>query len=90
MSKTTIGVKVDEDFKQRLKALAAARSRSPHWIVKTAVSEYLAREEAVELEREQDTARWERYELTGEAVSHSEVSEWLTALSKGKDAKCPG
>jgi predicted transcriptional regulator len=90
MATTTIGVKVDEAIRERLKALAEARDRSPHWIMKKALSEYLNREEKRERERHEDEQRWERYVLTGEAVPHQRVREWLGALAKGKDEQCPG
>ena len=38
MTSTTIGVKVDEAFKTRLKAAAEAVGRTPHWFIKQAVS----------------------------------------------------
>ncbi|MDP7112459.1 MAG: ribbon-helix-helix protein, CopG family [Myxococcota bacterium] len=89
MASTTIGVKVDQALRERLKALAEARSRSPHWIVKEAIAEYLTREEAVERERVEDEARWERFALTGEAVPHERVRSWLEALAAGEDDECP-
>lgn len=89
MASATIGVKVDEETRARLKALADSRDRSPHWMIKRALTEFLDREEAKELERREDEARWERYVLTGEAVEHDRVRGWLSALAEGKDAKRP-
>ncbi len=89
MASTTIGIKVDEATRERLKALAEARDRSPHWMVKRALVEYLEREEERERERLEDEARWERYVLTGEAVEHDRVRSWLEKLAKGKNAKRP-
>src|SRR5580698_690395 len=37
MTGTTIGVKVDDDLKARLKAAAQAIGRTPHWLVKQAL-----------------------------------------------------
>ena len=37
MSLTTLGVKVDEVFRSRLKAAAESLGRSPHWFIKQAV-----------------------------------------------------
>ena len=89
MPRTTIGVKIDEETRERLKALAAAMDRSPHWVVKEALAEYLARGEARERERREDEARWEHYVMTGEAVPHDRVRTWLEALAAGEDAACP-
>lgn len=86
---TTLGVKIDETIRERLKALAEARKRTPHWVIKEALVQYLDREEAIEQERRQDEARWERYVLTGEAVPHERARAWLSALANGEDGECP-
>ena len=43
---TTFGVKLDETTQQRLKAVAKGLDRAPHWVIKTALTDYLNREEA--------------------------------------------
>jgi len=85
----TQGVKLDPEVRARLTALGAARDRSPHWLMRTAILEYLDREEAFEREKREDAERWERYQLTGEAVSHETVQQWLADIAAGKDAPCP-
>jgi predicted transcriptional regulator len=89
MANKTIGVKVDEQTRQRLRDLADAKRRTPHWLVKEAIAEYLTREERVERERHEDEGRWERYVLTDEAVPHERVRDWLGALAGGRDEPCP-
>lgn len=86
---TTQGIKLDDATKRRLKDLGEKRHRSPHWLMKTAIEDYLNREERYEREREEDEARWEQYQLTGQAVSHEAVSVWLADLAAGKVSKCP-
>ena len=90
MTRTTIGVKIDARTRERLQELAEARERTPHWLVKEAIAEYLTREERVEQERREDDQRWERYVLTGEAVEHEQVRSWLEQLAQGEDGECPG
>lgn len=87
---TTFGIKIDDALRERLKALAEARQRTPHWLAKEALTQYLDREEQRERERLEDEARWERYVLTGDAVDHDQARDWLSALAAGKDAECPG
>lgn len=89
MGSTTIGVKIDEETRRRLKALAEAKNRTAHWIVKEAISEYLTHEELTERERLEDQECWDRYVLTGEAIDHDRVREWLEALADGRDEECP-
>ena len=90
MASTTIGVKVDEATRDRLRELARARNRTPHWMLREALLEYLEREERTERERVEDAARWERYVLTGEATPHDQVRGWLSGLAEGRDEGCPG
>jgi predicted transcriptional regulator len=70
MMGTTHGIKLDEEISTRLKALGAIRNRSPHWLMRAAIESYLEREERYEKEKREDMERWERYQLTGEAMPH--------------------
>ena len=79
-----IGVKLDENTRLRLKALSESRSRSVHWLMKAAIDSYLDREEAYEREKQEDMERWERYQLTGEAIPQEQVLDWLGDLAEGK------
>ena len=89
MSSTTLGIKVDEATRSRLKALAEMKDRTPHWLMRQAIEQYLEREERAERERREDAERWDRYVLTGEAVPHEAVRAWLGGLAKGGDEPCP-
>ena len=86
---TTQGIKLDAETSARLKALGAARDRSPHWLMKTAILEYLEREEAYERMKREDLERWEQYQLTGEYVPHATVAGWLKDVASGKRGPCP-
>lgn len=86
---TTVGIKLDEQTKERLKRLGAARSRSPHWLMCLAIRHYLDREENYEREKREDMERWERFQLAGHAVAHETAAAWLAKLAKGEDSPCP-
>ena len=86
---TTLGVKVDDALQERLRAIAELKDRSTHWIIKQAIEEYLLREEAIERDRLEDRERWERYALTGEAVSNAKVTAWLDKLAAGRKVAWP-
>lgn len=81
---STTGVKLDDKTQTRLKKLGKLRDRSPHWLMRKAIDEYLEREEKYERQRAEDLARWEHYVLTGEAVDHEKVEPWLNELAAGK------
>ncbi|MBU1665600.1 MAG: toxin-antitoxin system [Gammaproteobacteria bacterium] len=86
---TTLGLKLDEATRERLKSLAQSKDRAPHWVIKTALLEYLAREEAAERERREDEARWARYLAEGQAIEQGRVMAWLDQLAEGQRAPCP-
>jgi len=68
--KVTMGVKLDAETWERLKALGEKKERSPHWLRTRAIQEYLDREEAYEREKQEDLDRWRQYVATGEYVDH--------------------
>ncbi len=84
---TTQGIKLEENTRQRLKVLAEKKKHSPHWLMRTAIEDYLEREEKYEKEKAEDMARWDHYLLTGKAISHNKVEAWLKDLSQGKPRK---
>lgn len=64
---TAMGVKLDEQTRKHLKSLGELKDRSPHYLMRTAISEYLEREEQREQERQLTLERWERYEAPARA-----------------------
>jgi predicted transcriptional regulator len=84
---TSQGIKLDDDIRQRLRVLAEKKKHSPHWLMRTAVEDYLVREEQYEKEKAEDMERWEHYLITGKAISHEKVEPWLKDLSQGKPRK---
>ena len=78
---TTIGLKLDDETRARLQRLGDTRDRSPHWLMKTAIREYLSREEHIEQERLEDEQRWRRWEETGAHLDHDSMVAWLDDLA---------
>ena len=89
MASSTMGVKLDDEMRERLKALGELKRRSMHWLMKEAIRDYVEREEQAERERRLTLERWERYQTTGESVSHEEVEEWLDSLGTAREKPCP-
>lgn len=87
--KTTMGVKLDQETRERLKALGAVKDRSSHYLMREAIAQYLDREEARERERQITLERWERYMQTGESVEDEAVLEWMDSLESGGKTPCP-
>ncbi|MGD0961669.1 MAG: ribbon-helix-helix protein, CopG family [Methylomonas sp.] len=90
MSKTiNTGIKLDETLHARLKALSTTKERSPHWLMKAAIEQYVEREELYEREKREDMERWQRYKLTGQAIPNETVEAWLTSWGSESELPCP-
>jgi len=86
---TTQGIKLDDKTLSRLKALAEKKSRSSHWLMRTAIEKYLDREEQYEQEKIEDMARWDRYVTTGKAIEGEKVVSWLADLAHNQETPWP-
>lgn len=84
-----VGVKLDDGLQERLKALGERMDRSPHWIMKRAIAEFVDRAEAEERERHVLLERWARYKETGESIPHEAVVKWLETWGTDKEGPCP-
>lgn len=84
-----VAVKLDKDVQNRMKILAEARDRSPHWIMREAISQYVEREEKREAFRQEGLRAWDVYQETGLHVTHAEADAWLAQLVAGDDQEPP-
>ena len=86
---TTMGVKLDEDTRIRLKTLGESRDRTPHWLMKKAINDFLDQEEALEKRNQEADAALKAYQETGEYVSHENMESWLETWGSDKESACP-
>lgn len=86
---STLGIKLDDATRERLKSVASGLDRAPHWVIKTALIEFLDRQEIALREQQEDEARWARYQESGQAISQERVMQWLDALADGRREPCP-
>jgi len=86
---STTSLKIDLKTKERLQRLAAARRRSPHWVMREAIEQYVEREEKREQFRQDALAAWTHYQTTGLHATADEADAWLAKLEAGKDAAPP-
>ena len=82
MATATVGVKLDEKTRTRLKKLGQAKQRSTHWLMKDAIVRYLESEERYVEERVEDDSRWQRYLDTGTHLSDDGMTQWLEELAE--------
>ena len=70
-------VKLDDELKSRIKQLAESRRRTPHWIMREAIREYVQREEARERFLEEAESSWKAFQETGLHLTGEEARGWL-------------
>ena len=84
-----VAIKIDPEIKERIKRLADARHRSPHWLMREALRQYVEREEKREAFRQDAITAWNEYQATGLHVTMTEADAWLAKLEAGKDVAPP-
>jgi predicted transcriptional regulator len=88
-SSATTSLKLDIELKERVQRLAAARRRTPHWIMREAVEQYVGREEKREQFLHDALAAWNEYQVTGLHATAEEADAWLAKLETGEQAEAP-
>ena len=86
---TTMGVKLDENTRTRLKTLGKSRDRTSHWLMKKAITDFLDQEEAIEKRNQEADAALTAYQETGKYVSHENMEKWLETWGSDKESTCP-
>lgn len=82
-------IKIDADTKERMKRLAEARHRTPHWLILDAIRQYVDREEKREAFRQDGIRAWDEYQATGLHITLDEADAWLGKLEAGQDVEPP-
>ena len=85
----TTSVQIDDDLKNRIQHLAVARRRTPHWIMRQAIRDYIVREEAKEHFRQEAVSSWKSYQETGRHLTGQEVRSRLNTCGTEKDLGIP-
>jgi predicted transcriptional regulator len=84
-----VSLKLDEKERSRLSALASARNRSSHFLMREAVREYLTREEIRQSFRDEADKAWRDYEETGLHATQAELDAWATSLGTRRPKRAP-
>ncbi|MDR1989573.1 MAG: CopG family ribbon-helix-helix protein [Acidobacteriaceae bacterium] len=82
-------IKLDDELKDRVQRLAASRSRTSHWIMREAIAQYVAREEAREQFTQEAVAAWASYRETGRHLTGQEVRDWLNTWGTDRETPAP-
>lgn len=86
---TATSIKLDDDLKTRIQHLAESRQRTPHWIMREAITQYVTREEKREAFKQDAIRAWNEYQQTGMHLTGEEADAWLAELEAGKDVEPP-
>jgi len=84
-----VSVKLDASEIERLRILAEAKDRAPHYLMREAIREYLDREEARESFRQEALAGWKEYQETGLHLTGEEVEAWLDTWGTEAETEIP-
>lgn len=82
-------IKLDDELKGRVQHLADARRRSSHWIMREAITQYVAREEKREAFKQDALHAWQEHQRTGLHLTLEEADAWLAKLEAGEDMEPP-
>ena len=84
-----VAVKLGAGIHSRVEVLAEARNRSPHWIMRDAIAQYVEREEKRKAFQQDGIRAWNANQETGLHVTHAEADPWLSQLAAGDDQETP-
>jgi len=88
-SVATVSLKLDRIERDRIAVLASIKKRTPHYLMKEAILDYVRREEARQNFIAAAEASFEHYKETGLHVSLEEISTWVDAVQTNPDAPVP-
>jgi predicted transcriptional regulator len=89
LSSANLTVKLDGSERDRLKSLAIAKKRTPHYLMKEAIQKYLEVEEAEQRFIQIGRESLANYRKTGLHITLDEFGEWVDALKKNPKATIP-
>lgn len=84
-----VAVKLDAEVHARVRQLAKAQRRTPHYLMREAIAQYVEREEKREAFRQEVLTAWSAFQEIGLHVIHAEADDWLAQLEAGQDAEPP-
>jgi predicted transcriptional regulator len=84
-----LSIKLELADRDRIRALAAYKNRTPHFIMKEAVRKYLEEEEAEQRFIAAAKESRSHYQQTGLHMTHEEFSSWVDQLQTNPKAAPP-
>ena len=88
-SSASVTIKLDETDRDRIATLASAKKRSPHYLMKEAILEYVKKDEARQNFINAAQASFEHYKETGQHITLDELSNWVDEVQTNPAAPVP-
>ena len=85
----SVTIKLDDADRDRIASLASVKKRTPHYLMKEAILDYVKREEARQNFITAAEASFEHYKETGLHISLDEFSTWVDQVQKDPGAPTP-
>ena len=85
----SVTIKLDEADRDRISNLASAKKRTPHYLMKEAILEYVRKEEARQRFIKAAEASFEHYKETGLHITLDEFSTWADDVQNNPTAPVP-
>ena len=82
-------VKLGEELKSRVHALAEHQRRTAHWIMIEAISEYVEREEKRQAFHDSTQQAWDKYQASQLHLTQDEVESWLDTWGQDHEQGAP-
>ncbi len=82
-------VKIDDALKARIQTLAEHKRRSPHWVMREAIEQYVAKEEKRQSFIDEAKASWKAYQETGLHLTGDEVFAWMDTWGTDEETGPP-
>lgn len=85
----SVTIKLDGADRDRIASLASVKKRTPHYLMKEAILEYVKREEARQNFIAAAESSFEHYKETGLHISLDEFSTWVDQVQQDAGAPAP-
>ena len=85
----SVTIKLDAADRDRIGALAAAKKRTPHYLMKEAILDYVKKEEVRQNFIAAAESSFEHYKETGLHITLDEFSAWVYRVQQAPDAPAP-
>lgn len=84
-----VTIKLDVADRDRIATLAFAKKRTPHYLMKEAILEYVKKEEARQNFITAAESSFEHYKETGQHITLEEFSAWVDQVQKTPGTTVP-